>query len=156
MAQAAVGYLFAEEVTAAIDRYSREVADAVVEKAQKLCTLYSKVLRLRADVSVIQFCETATTAVDRQRPISHPEWWFCLQDVDGSDHEMKVEAKVAVGDARAVICHMADKLGADVLVMGSHGYGFFKRYDVRAGFIHSRRFFTFGFLSVGGDLRVRA
>jgi hypothetical protein len=44
VAQAAVGYLFAEEVTAAIDRYSREVADAVVEKAQKLCTLYSKVL----------------------------------------------------------------------------------------------------------------
>ncbi|XP_066351792.1 universal stress protein PHOS34-like isoform X3 [Miscanthus floridulus] len=88
----ASGYLFAEEVTAAIDRYSREVADAVVEKAQKLCTLYSK-----------------------------------DQDVDESDHEMKVEVKVAVGDARAVICHMADKLGADVLVMGSHGYGFFKR-----------------------------
>ena len=43
MPQAAVGYLFTEEVTAAIDRYSREVADAVVEKAQKLCTLYSKV-----------------------------------------------------------------------------------------------------------------
>jgi hypothetical protein len=36
--------MFAEEVTAAIDKYSREVADAVVEKAQKLCTLYSKVL----------------------------------------------------------------------------------------------------------------
>ncbi|CAD6210887.1 unnamed protein product [Miscanthus lutarioriparius] len=88
----ASGYLFTEEVTAAIDRYSREVADAVVEKAQKLCTLYSK-----------------------------------DQDVDESDHEMKVEVKVAVGDARAVICHMADKLGADVLVMGSHGYGFFKR-----------------------------
>ncbi|CAD6343121.1 unnamed protein product [Miscanthus lutarioriparius] len=88
----ASGYLFTEEVTAAIDRYSREVADAVVEKAQKLCTLYIK-----------------------------------DQDVDESDHEMKVEVKVAVGDARAVICHMADKLGADVLVMGSHGYGFFKR-----------------------------
>ncbi|CAN6313064.1 unnamed protein product [Urochloa humidicola] len=85
----ASGYLFAEEVTAAIDRYSREVADAVVEKAQKLCTLYSK---------------------------------------EGeSEHEMKVEVKVAVGDARTVICHMADKLGADLLVMGSHGYGFFKR-----------------------------
>jgi nucleotide-binding universal stress UspA family protein len=25
---------------------------------------------------------------------------------------------------------MADKLGADVLVMGSHGYGFFKRYGI--------------------------
>ncbi|CAL4930622.1 unnamed protein product [Urochloa decumbens] len=86
----ASGYLFSEEVTAAIDRYSREVADAVAEKAQKLCTLYSK-------------------------------------EVGGSGHEMKVEVKVAVGDARTVICHMADKLGADLLVMGSHGYGFFKR-----------------------------
>jgi hypothetical protein len=40
------GYIFADEVTAAIDRYSGEVADAVVEKAQKLCTLYSKVLSI--------------------------------------------------------------------------------------------------------------
>ncbi|KAF8683881.1 hypothetical protein HU200_044823 [Digitaria exilis] len=86
----ASGYVFADDVTAAIDRYSREVADAVVEKAQKLCTLYGK-------------------------------------EEGESDHEMKVEVKVAVGDARTVICHMADKLGADLLVMGSHGYGFFKR-----------------------------
>ncbi|OEL35530.1 hypothetical protein BAE44_0003448 [Dichanthelium oligosanthes] len=86
----ASGYLFSEEVTAAIDRYSREVADAVVEKAQKLCTLYSK-------------------------------------EEGESHHEMKVEVKVAVGDARTVICQMAGKLGADLLVMGSHGYGFFKR-----------------------------
>ncbi|KAG2541407.1 universal stress protein A-like protein isoform X2 [Panicum virgatum] len=86
----ASGYLFSEEVTAAIDRYSREVADSVVEKAQKLCTLYAK-------------------------------------EKGEGDHEMKVEVKVAVGDARTVICQMADKLGADLLVMGSHGYGFFKR-----------------------------
>lgn len=44
-----------------------------------------------------------------------------------SDHAMKVEVKVVVGDAGSVICQMADKLGADVLVMGSHGYGLFKR-----------------------------
>jgi len=53
-------------------------------------------------------------------------WW--LQEEGEGDHEMKVEVKVAVGDARTVICQMADKLGADLLVMGSHGYGFFKRY----------------------------
>ena len=57
MPQAAVGYLFAEEVTAAIDRYSREVADAVVEKAQKLCTLYSKVLKLRITLT-FQFSDS--------------------------------------------------------------------------------------------------
>ncbi|KAG2541409.1 hypothetical protein PVAP13_9NG677600 [Panicum virgatum] len=97
----ASGYLFSEEVTAAIDRYSREVADSVVEKAQKLCTLYAK-------------------------------------EKGEGDHEMKVEVKVAVGDARTVICQMADKLGADLLVMGSHGYGFFKRYPtVTCGACHS-------------------
>ena len=53
MLQAAVGYLFSEEVTAAIDRYSREVADAVVEKAQKLCTLYGKVLKLEMQIANI-------------------------------------------------------------------------------------------------------
>lgn len=41
--------------------------------------------------------------------------------------EVKVDVKVAAGDARSVICDMVDKLGADLLVMGSHGYGFFKR-----------------------------
>ncbi|BAF11796.1 universal stress protein PHOS34 isoform X4 [Oryza sativa Japonica Group] len=89
----ASGYVFSDEVAAAIDGYSKEVAEAVVEKAQKLCTLYGK-------------------------------------EVGGdgeAGHEMKVEVKVAVGDARNVICQMADKLGADVLVMGSHGYGLFKR-----------------------------
>jgi nucleotide-binding universal stress UspA family protein len=35
--------------------------------------------------------------------------------------------KVADGDSSSVICQMAHKLGADLLVTGSHGYGFFKR-----------------------------
>ncbi|XP_065860348.1 universal stress protein PHOS32-like [Euphorbia lathyris] len=39
----------------------------------------------------------------------------------------KVERVVGSGDARDVICNIVDKLGADVLIMGSHGYGFFKR-----------------------------
>ncbi|EAY89691.1 hypothetical protein OsI_11226 [Oryza sativa Indica Group] len=96
----ASGYVFSDEVAAAIDGYSKEVAEAVVEKAQKLCTLYGK-------------------------------------EVGGdgeAGHEMKVEVKVAVGDARSVICQMADKLGADVLVMGSHGYGLFKRSLKRSRF----------------------
>ncbi|KAL5219083.1 hypothetical protein ABZP36_019767 [Zizania latifolia] len=86
----ASGYVFSDEVTAAIDGYSREVAEAVVEKTRKICTLYGK-------------------------------------EGDEDDQEMKVEVKVAVGDARSVICEMVNKLGADVLVMGSHGYGLFKR-----------------------------
>ncbi|KAK1291125.1 hypothetical protein QJS10_CPB17g01130 [Acorus calamus] len=40
---------------------------------------------------------------------------------------VKVEKKVGLGDARDVICEMVVKLGADVLVIGTHSYGFIKR-----------------------------
>ncbi|CAA2989407.1 universal stress protein PHOS32-like [Olea europaea var. sylvestris] len=38
-----------------------------------------------------------------------------------------VEKKVGSGDAKYAICTAVEKLGADILVMGSHDYGFFKR-----------------------------
>ncbi|KAI9107072.1 hypothetical protein K1719_022600 [Acacia pycnantha] len=41
--------------------------------------------------------------------------------------QVKVETKVESGDPRDVICEAAEKLAADVLVMGSHGYGVIKR-----------------------------
>ncbi|XP_014512708.1 universal stress protein PHOS32 [Vigna radiata var. radiata] len=40
---------------------------------------------------------------------------------------VNMERVVGVGDAKDVICSVAKKLEADTLVMGSHGYGFFKR-----------------------------
>ncbi|KAF9618209.1 hypothetical protein IFM89_000678 [Coptis chinensis] len=42
-------------------------------------------------------------------------------------HDVKVETKVENGDARDVICEVAEKLGVDILVMGTHGYGLIKR-----------------------------
>lgn len=41
---------------------------------------------------------------------------------------MKVEAKAERGDPRDVICETVEKVGAGILVMGSHGYGLIKRY----------------------------
>ncbi|XP_031253290.1 universal stress protein A-like protein [Pistacia vera] len=41
--------------------------------------------------------------------------------------DVKVEARVENGDPRDVICETVEKLGVDVLVMGSHGYGWIKR-----------------------------
>lgn len=41
--------------------------------------------------------------------------------------QVNVETKVEVGDARDVICETVEKLNADMLVMGSHGYGLIKR-----------------------------
>lgn len=36
-----VGVLFSEEVTASLDKYSRELADSVMEKARKICKDYN-------------------------------------------------------------------------------------------------------------------
>ncbi|KAE9445841.1 hypothetical protein C3L33_22266, partial [Rhododendron williamsianum] len=43
------------------------------------------------------------------------------------NHDVKVETRVECGDPRDVICKTAEKLGVDVVVMGSHGYGLIKR-----------------------------
>ncbi|XP_062197406.1 universal stress protein PHOS34-like [Phragmites australis] len=45
-----------------------------------------------------------------------------------ADHpHVKVETLVESGDPRDVICDATEKIGADLLVMGSHGYGFIQR-----------------------------
>ncbi|XP_050237506.1 universal stress protein A-like protein [Mercurialis annua] len=44
-----------------------------------------------------------------------------------SINNIQVERLVGSGDAKDVICSTVEKLRADTLVMGSHGYGFFKR-----------------------------
>ncbi|CBI39583.3 universal stress protein PHOS32 isoform X2 [Vitis vinifera] len=41
--------------------------------------------------------------------------------------DIKVETMIENGDARDVICGAAEKLGVDMVVMGSHGYGLIKR-----------------------------
>lgn len=43
------------------------------------------------------------------------------------DTKIKVEKKVGTGDAKDIICMAVKQLRADMLVMGSHNYGFFKR-----------------------------
>lgn len=42
-------------------------------------------------------------------------------------HDVKVETRVENGDPRDVICEVVEKLGVDVLVMGTHSYGIIKR-----------------------------
>ena len=40
---------------------------------------------------------------------------------------MKVETRVEIGDPRDVICDAAERMGVDMVVLGSHGYGLIKR-----------------------------
>uniref|UniRef100_A0A0D9ZXX7 UspA domain-containing protein n=1 Tax=Oryza glumipatula TaxID=40148 RepID=A0A0D9ZXX7_9ORYZ len=44
-----------------------------------------------------------------------------------ADSVVKVETRVEKGDPRDVICGAVEKAGADMVVMGSHGYGFLQR-----------------------------
>ena len=44
--------------------------------------------------------------------------------------QINVERITGSGDAKDVICSVVEKLRADTLVLGSHGYGFIKRYKV--------------------------
>ncbi|ERN03090.1 universal stress protein A-like protein [Amborella trichopoda] len=76
------GYIFSSDIMATMDKYSKDLAEAVLEKAKMICQSSSRVT---------------------------------------------VETKLGCGDAREVICEQVEKLGGDLLVMGSHGYGAFKR-----------------------------
>ncbi|RZC56677.1 hypothetical protein C5167_015523 [Papaver somniferum] len=76
------GYLFSSDVIMSMEKYSKEVADSVIEKARRVC---------------------------------------------GDLQNVKVETRIEKGDARDVICDAVEKIGADILVMGTHGYGMIKR-----------------------------
>ncbi|KAL3827773.1 hypothetical protein ACJIZ3_016575 [Penstemon smallii] len=75
--------LFAEDVIATTEKYSKDLANSVMSRADAVYRNYNT--------------------------------------------KVKVEKKVGSGDAKDVLCMAVDKLGADILVMGSHDYGFFKR-----------------------------
>ncbi|XP_047952447.1 universal stress protein A-like protein [Salvia hispanica] len=77
------GYLFAGDVIATMEKYSKDLANSVMKRAE----------------AVFNTCNST----------------------------VKVEKKVGSGDAKDVICAAVDKLEADILVMGSHDYGFIKR-----------------------------
>ncbi|CAL9072829.1 unnamed protein product [Musa textilis] len=73
------------------------------------------------------FSEDVTTAVDMYGRDLADSVTEKARNICKDYGNVKVDVKISVGDAREVICQMVDKLGADLLVMGSHGYGFIKR-----------------------------
>ncbi|XP_042475253.1 universal stress protein A-like protein [Macadamia integrifolia] len=76
------GYMFSSDVIASMEKYRRNLADCVMEKANNLC-----------------------------------------KDLPN----IKVQTRVENGDPRDVICDVVEKINADLLVMGTHGYGLIKR-----------------------------
>ncbi|KAK7278186.1 hypothetical protein RJT34_23211 [Clitoria ternatea] len=80
----AAGYVFSTDVIDAMEKYSIQLANSVMERAEATC-----------------------------------------RNLNATN--IKMERVVGIGDAKNVICSAVKKLQADTLVMGSHGYGFFKR-----------------------------
>ncbi|XP_068661026.1 universal stress protein PHOS32 [Aristolochia californica] len=76
------GYLFSSDIVATMEKYSIDVAGAVIEKAKRACKDLKNV---------------------------------------------KVDTRIEYGDPREMICNVVEKLGVDILVMGSRGYGLLKR-----------------------------
>ncbi|KAJ1402426.1 UspA [Sesbania bispinosa] len=80
----AAGYIFSNDMIDAMEKYSMQLANSVMKRAEAICRSMN-----------------ATN--------------------------INMEKVVGIGDAKNVICSAVHKLEADTLVMGSHGYGFFKR-----------------------------
>ncbi|XP_028781881.1 universal stress protein A-like protein [Neltuma alba] len=81
----AAGLIFAGDFVLAMEKYGRESANSVMERAEAVC-------------------RTSNTT-----------------------NNINMERAVGTGDAKDVICSTVQKVKADILVMGSHGYGFLKR-----------------------------
>ncbi|THF99057.1 universal stress protein A-like protein [Camellia sinensis] len=79
----ATGYLFAGDVLASMEKYTNNLVNSVMKRAEAVYRDFNT--------------------------------------------NIKVEKKVGSGDAKDVICIAVERLGVDMLVMGSHDYGFFKR-----------------------------
>lgn len=102
---------------ATMEKYSSDVADCILEKAKKLCR--EQLAHNYVSSSFFFFL----------LKIIYIQYKFLDEDklVIMRLGQVKVETRVECGDARDVICELVEKLSADMLVMGSHGYGLIKR-----------------------------
>ncbi|XP_073364101.1 universal stress protein PHOS32 isoform X2 [Aegilops tauschii subsp. strangulata] len=96
----------AGDVVRVVDVDLRKRAEDVVDRARRLCVANSV---------------TATTPARR---IARSQRHFCNMPNKSQVHGL---IEVMEGEARYVLCDAVDKHHADLLVVGSHGYGAIKR-----------------------------
>lgn len=108
--------MFSSDVTTAMEKYGRDLVNSVMARAEAIYRSFS--------ASVFLFRSSSFSPIDF---IS-----FSFSDdklmMGELTLQMNVERFVGKGEAKAVICNAVEKLRADTLVMGSHGYGFMKRF----------------------------
>eukprot|EP01018_Ginkgo_biloba_P027232 Gb_26924 [translate_table: standard] len=103
------------------DEETEQKDTVILLHAQSLPRVYTAV-----DGTAYIFSSDIVESIEKQQR-EHTE--SILQKAKGicSHKNIHVETKVAIGDPRDVICEQVEKLEADFLVIGSHGYGMIKR-----------------------------
>jgi len=95
----------------------RKMAEAVVDRARRVCIANS--VRFYSD------CSNGRPRIASRRLMMNRGLISFLPKL----HAMQVHALIEVveGEPRYVLCNAAEKHHADLLVVGSHGYGAIKR-----------------------------
>jgi hypothetical protein len=99
-----------------LEEYSKKLAKSVMKRAEAICRNFDATNV--GQLILLYFSPTFFL------------FYFifnCLTLNLGFNLQINIEKVVGTGEAKNVICNAAKKLEADTLVMGSHGYGFFKR-----------------------------
>jgi nucleotide-binding universal stress UspA family protein len=100
--------MMTSDVMASMDKYAAAVSAAAVGKAKHICAAFPHVRTPPiTQLRLLQRCDAMMR-------------WCWVQ--------VTVETMVESGDPRDVICDATEKMAADLLVMGTHGYGLIQRY----------------------------
>lgn len=108
-----IGYIFSSETVDALERFSTQLAKSVMKRAEAICRNFDAT---NVYLTLFFFFQFFCLVLS----------WLSMNF--GFDLQINIEKVVGTGEAKSVICNAAKKLGVDTLVMGSHGYGFIKRY----------------------------
>lgn len=106
--------MFSEDVCKAMETYGNDLVNSVMRRAEAVYRNYGPEVIIPIPIPILCYSNPFVRVMI---------WTYmaCLQ--------IKVERVVGCGEAKNVICGAVEKLKADTLIMGSHGYGFIKRYQ---------------------------
>lgn len=101
------GYMFSNDVIKALEKHGSEMVNSVMQRAEAVYSNFGRSVNFSSHnfydfLRIIYQCTTFL--------------------------QINVERVVGCGEAKDVICGIVKKLKADMLIMGSHGYGFIKRH----------------------------
>ncbi|KAF3776915.1 hypothetical protein EJ110_NYTH36329 [Nymphaea thermarum] len=91
----------------------KKTAAVVTDKAKELCK--------RKSVKPLPFCIQA-----RGQALGHP-FLGSLLSISFGSFVINFHVDIVEGDARSALCQAVEKYHADILVVGSHGHGAFRR-----------------------------